>query len=133
MIDGSSAESRDDVINRIEQTALDINDEWLEKYPNDLPPINKMGAYTGGMTELGTPVAGDNIGLLVAELPFENRKVSVLELENMWRDKVEDMPGVKKLTFDSGRNMGGGLQLVLIFLEKTSNNWKKHQNNLNEN
>ena len=108
MIDGSSAESRDEVINRIEQAALDINDEWLEKYPNDLPPINKMGAYTGGMTELGTPVGGDNIGLLVAELPFENRKVSVLELENMWRDKVEDMPGVKKLTFDSGRNIGGG-------------------------
>ena len=107
MIDGSSAESRDEVINRIEQAALDINDEWLEKYPNDLPPINKMGAYTGGMTELGTPIAGDNIGLLVAELPFENRKVSVLELENMWRDKVEDMPGVKKLTFDSGRNIGG--------------------------
>ena len=75
MIDGSSAESRDEVINRIEQAALDINDEWLEKYPNDLPPINKMGAYTGGMTELGTPVGGDNIGLLVAELPFENRKV----------------------------------------------------------
>ena len=107
MIDGSSAESRDEVINRIEKAALEINDEWLKKNPNDLPPINKMGAYTGGMTELGTPIAGDNIGLLVAELPFENRKVSVLELENMWRDKVEDMPGVKKLTFDSGRNIGG--------------------------
>ena len=116
MIDGSSAESRDDVINRIEQAALDINDEWLEKYPNDLPPINKMGAYTGGMTELGTPVAGDNIGLLVAELPFENRKVSVLELENMWRDKVEDMPGVKKLTFDSGRNIGGGSSISFNIL-----------------
>ena len=107
MIDGSSAENRDEVINRIEKAALEINDEWLKKNPNDLPPINKMGAYTGGMTELGTPIAGDNIGLLVAELPFENRKVSVLELENMWRDKVEDMPGVKKLTFDSGRNIGG--------------------------
>ena len=116
MIDGSSAESRDDVINRIEQAALDINDEWLEKYPNDLPPINKMGAYTGGMTELGTPVAGDNIGLLVAELPFENRKVSVLELENMWRDKVEEMPGVKKLTFDSGRNIGGGSSISFNIL-----------------
>ena len=116
MIDGSSAESRDEVINRIEQAALDINDEWLEKYPNDLPPINKMGAYTGGMTELGTPVAGDNIGLLVAELPFENRKVSVLELENMWRDKVEDMPGVKKLTFDSGRNIGGGSSISFNIL-----------------
>ncbi len=116
MIDGSSAESRDKVINRIEQAALDINDEWLEKYPNDLPPINKMGAYTGGMTELGTPVAGDNIGLLVAELPFENRKVSVLELENMWRDKVEDMPGVKKLTFDSGRNIGGGSSISFNIL-----------------
>ena len=116
MIDGSSAESRDEVINRIEQAALDINDEWLEKYPNDLPPINKMGAYTGGMTELGTPVGGDNIGLLVAELPFENRKVSVLELENMWRDKVEDMPGVKKLTFDSGRNIGGGSSISFNIL-----------------
>tara|TARA_Y100000590_G_scaffold111221_1_gene126808 strand:+ start:1 stop:2223 length:2223 start_codon:yes stop_codon:yes gene_type:complete len=116
MIDGSSAESRDEVINRIEQAALDINDEWLEKYPNDLPPINKMGAYTGGMTELGTPVAGDNIGLLVAELPFENRKVSVIELENMWRDKVEDMPGVKKLTFDSGRNIGGGSSISFNIL-----------------
>ena len=116
MIDGSSAESRDEVINRIEQAALDINDEWLEKYPNDLPPINKMGAYTGGMTELGTPIAGDNIGLLVAELPFENRKVSVIELENMWRDKVEDMPGVKKLTFDSGRNIGGGSSISFNIL-----------------
>ena len=75
-----------------------------------------MGAYTGGMTELGTPVAGDNIGLLVAELPFENRKVSVLELENMWRDKVEDMPGVKKLTFDSGRNIGGGSSISFNIL-----------------
>ena len=116
MIDGSSAESRDEVINRIEKAALDINDEWLEKYPNDLPPINKMGAYTGGMTELGTPIAGDNIGLLVAELPFENRKVSVIELENMWRDKVEDMPGVKKLTFDSGRNIGGGSSISFNIL-----------------
>ena len=49
-------------------------------------------------------------------MPFENRKVSVLELENMWRDKVEDMPGVKKLTFDSGRNIGGGSSISFNIL-----------------
>ena len=108
MVDGSPAESRDKVLNKLEQHAMDINDEWLQDNPNDLPPINRLGVYTGGMTEMGTPYAGDNIGLLVAELPFNNRKVSVLDIENMWRSRVEDMPGVKKLTFDSGRNIGGG-------------------------
>ena len=111
MVDGTPAELRDKVINTIEQHALDLNEEWLMENPNDLPPINKLGAYTGGMTELGTPVGGDNIGLLVAELPFDDRKLSVLEVENMWRARVEDMPGVKKLTFDSGRSIGGGSDL----------------------
>ena len=111
MVDGAPAELRDKVINTIEQHALDLNDEWLIENPNDLPPINKLGAYTGGMTDLGTPVGGDNIGLLVAELPFDDRKLSVLEVENMWRARVEDMPGVKKLTFDSGRSIGGGSDL----------------------
>ena len=111
MVDGAPAELRDKVINTIEQHALDLNEEWLMENPNDLPPINKLGAYTGGMTELGTPVGGDNIGLLVAELPFDDRKLSVLEVENMWRARVEDMPGVKKLTFDSGRSIGGGSDL----------------------
>ena len=115
MIDGSPPELRDNVINRIEQHALDLNEEWALSHPDDLPPINKLGAYTGGMTDLGTPTAGDGIGLLVAELPFGNgnrsRKVTVLEVENMWRDRVEDMPGVKKLTFDSGRSIGGGSDL----------------------
>ena len=111
MVDGAPAELRDKVINTIEQHALDLNEEWLMENPNDLPPINKLGAYTGGMTDLGTPVGGDNIGLLVAELPFDDRKLSVLEVENMWRARVEDMPGVKKLTFDSGRSIGGGSDL----------------------
>ena len=74
MVDGAPAELRDKVINTIEQHALDLNEEWLMENPNDLPPINKLGAYTGGMTELGTPVGGDNIVLLVAELPFDDRK-----------------------------------------------------------
>ncbi len=111
MMDGAPAELRDKVINTIEQHALDLNEEWLMENPNDLPPINKLGAYTGGMTDLGTPIGGDNIGLLVAELPFDDRKLSVLEVENMWRARVEDMPGVKKLTFDSGRSIGGGSDL----------------------
>jgi len=111
MIDGSPPELRDNVINRIEQHALDLNEEWALSHPDDLPPINKLGAYTGGMTDLGTPTAGDGIGLLVAELPFDDRKLTVLEVENMWRDRVEEMPGVKKLTFDSGRSIGGGSDL----------------------
>lgn len=111
MMDGSPPELRDNVINRIEQHALDLNEEWALSNPDDLPPINKLGAYTGGMTDLGTPTAGDGIGLLVAELPFDDRKLTVLEVENMWRDRVEEMPGVKKLTFDSGRSIGGGSDL----------------------
>lgn len=111
MMDGSPPELRDNVINRIEQHALELNEEWLLSNPDDLPPINKLGAYTGGMTDLGTPTGGDNIGLLVAELPFDNRRLTVLEVENMWRDRMEEMPGVKKLTFDSGRSIGGGSDL----------------------
>ena len=121
MVDGAPAELRDKVINTIEQHALDLNDEWLIENPNDLPPINKLGAYTGGMTDLGTPVGGDNIGLLVAELPFDDRKLSVLEVENMWRARVEDMPGVKKLTFDSGRSIGGGSDLGLNVIGQNIN------------
>lgn len=111
MIDGSPSQLRDNVINRIEAHALELNEEWLITNPGELPPINKLGAYTGGMTDLGTPTGGDGIGLLVAELPFDNREVTVLEVENMWRDRVEEMPGVKKLTFDSGRSIGGGSDL----------------------
>ena len=112
MVDGSPPELRDDVINKIEKEALKLNEEWLTANPESLPPINKLGAYTGGMTDLGTPIGGDGIGLLVAELPpMDNRDVTVLDVENMWRARIEDMPGVKKLTFDSGRNIGGGSDL----------------------
>ena len=125
MVDGSPFESRDKVLNKLEQHAMDINDEWLQENPNDLPPINKLGVYTGGMTEMGVPYGGSNIGLLVAELPFENRKVSVLDIENMWRSRTEDMPGVKKLTFDSGRNIGGGSAISFNVIGQNINQLEK--------
>ncbi|MDB2544011.1 efflux RND transporter permease subunit [Woeseiaceae bacterium] len=125
MIDGSPAELRDNVINRIEAHALELNEEWLITHPGELPPINKLGAYTGGMTDLGTPTSGDGIGLLVAELPFNNREVTVLEVENMWRDRVEEMPGVKKLTFDSGRSIGGGSDLGFNIIGQDINQLEK--------
>ena len=125
MVDGSPSESRDKVLNKLEQHAMDINDEWLQENPNDFPPINKLGVYTGGMTEMGVPYGGSNIGLLVAELPFDDRKVSVLDIENMWRSRTEDMPGVKKLTFDSGRSIGGGSAISFNVIGQNINQLEK--------
>ena len=112
MTNGIPAHTRDLTIGKIEKAALDLNSEWKQKYPNDQPPISKLGVYTGGMNDLGNPIGGDNIGILIAELPLSGRRLlSVEDVENLWRDRVEDMPGVKKLQFDSGRNIGGGSSL----------------------
>ena len=99
MEDGTAPGVRNRALDRIEQAALDLNAEWLAEHPDDDAPIHHLGVFT----------TGDTGGQLFAEMPLNpDRTLNGPEVEQMWRERVGDIPGVRELTFSGVDNFGGG-------------------------
>ena len=102
MQDGSSPQSRNDALDRLERAALEINADWVTEHPGDVPPMDHIGAFTNG----------DTGGILFAEMPKDDdRPLDGDDIEIMWRERAGEIPGVKELTFSGGNNIGGGAPL----------------------
>ena len=102
MQNGTSPSVRDAALDRIEQAAFDINDEFIAANPDADDPIDHLIVFTDG----------DTAGVIIAELyRGEDRSLDSDEIIGSWRDKVGEIPGMKELTYSGGDHIGGGAPL----------------------
>jgi multidrug efflux pump subunit AcrB len=96
---GTAPQVRDAIINRIEGELLALNREVLEANPGGVPMIRQVGVFTGG----------DTSATMVVEMPRDSRRpYEGVEISDMWRERVGEIPGVKLLTFSGAIHLGGG-------------------------
>ena len=96
---GTAPDQRDAAISRIEQTLLDMNDEYNAEHPGEPPLITHLGVFTQGETG----------GQMYAEFPRDTgREMTSNMVVNQWRERVGEIPGVKELTFSNAGHIGGG-------------------------
>ncbi len=96
---GSSPQARNDAVNRIERTLLDMNDEFVASNPGDLPMIEHIGVFS----------SGDTGAFIFVEMPLEEgRPFEGAEISDLWRERVGEIAGVKELTFTGVDPVGGG-------------------------
>jgi multidrug efflux pump subunit AcrB len=96
---GASAQARDRAVSTIENALLDMNEEFVAAHPESPPMIEHVGVFS----------AGDMGALLFVEMPRDRRRpFEGVEISDMWRERVGDLPGVKELTFSGADSIGGG-------------------------
>jgi multidrug efflux pump subunit AcrB len=101
---GTSPAKRDEAIDLIEKTLLDMNAEQVRDHPDELPMIQHLGVFTSG--EVGAR--------MFVEIPMtQDRSFSMPEITEMWRDRVGEIPGMKELKFQAARGFSGGAPISL--------------------
>jgi multidrug efflux pump subunit AcrB len=102
MQNGTAPATRNAALTRMEQSILQVNDEYVAANPGVEDPVNHVAVFT----------QGDTGGLIFVEMPMdEDRALNGDDLTRMWRDKVGEIPGVKDIDFSDGNNLGGGAPL----------------------
>ena len=96
---GTAPLVRDATIDRIENALLAINREHLESHPESLPIIDHIGVFTQGDT---------GAFMVVEMLQDDARPYEGVEISDMWRERVGEIPGMKELTFSGAVHLGGG-------------------------
>ncbi|MGI9238005.1 MAG: efflux RND transporter permease subunit [Woeseiaceae bacterium] len=96
---GTPPEDRNRVLSSLEDTVLAINSEYVAEYPDSLPMIEHVGAFTQGGTG----------GIIFVEMPqSEDRPFDGDEISERWRERAGEFVGVKELTFLDADHLGGG-------------------------
>ena len=99
MESGTAPAVRNAALDKIEQAILELNDEYIAENPDLDPMIAHIGSFT----------TSDTGAVAWTELPMvDDRPIEVSEVTNLWRERVGEIPGVKKLTFMDGNHFGGG-------------------------
>lgn len=104
MQDGASPERQLENLLAIESAAYQIDLEYRENYPDDSGLIKHLLFYTDGETR-----ARFNISLV----PVDERRISSIEFEQLWREKVGPLPNVRRQQYFSTTNAGGGAKVNL--------------------
>ena len=106
MESGTAPAIRNAALDKIEQAILDLNDEYIAENPDLDPMISHIGSFT----------TSDTGAVAWTELPMvDDRPIEVSEVTNLWRERVGEIPGVKKLAFIDGNHFGGGPPLSFRF------------------
>lgn len=99
MESGTAPEVRNSALDKIEQSILDLNDEYVAENPGLDPMIAHIGSFT----------TSDTGAVAWTELPMvDDRELPVDEVTNLWRERVGEIAGVRELTFSDGNGFGGG-------------------------
>lgn len=99
MENGSSAKMTYKNAILIEQAAKQTNEELMEKYKTDNPPIVKIMSAVIGSDEIE----------IYAELQLQkNRVIDTMELLKIWRSKTINLEGVQSIEFNGNTETGGG-------------------------
>ena len=98
MNEGTSAETRDEALVRMEQAIHKVEADYLKGHPEDKGFLKYILVYANG--DLG--------GGVVMELTKqEGRSISSNEIEKLWRDEVGSIPGAKEVRYTSSEGVGG--------------------------
>ena len=96
---GTAPRVRDAALDRIEAQLLAMSREYLDSNPDAVPMIKHVGVFT----------SGDTGATIVVEMPRdEDRPYEAVQISDMWRDRVGEIPGIKTLTFAGVMHLGGG-------------------------
>ena len=99
MVDGSAANERNKVIDKVYQAAVDIAKH--NKHNGD-SFIKHIMVFTNGDT---------NASFVLELVKPEFRTLNAYQIEKLWRDKIGEIAGTKELRFFAGTNAGGGAPL----------------------
>jgi len=99
MQSGTAPEVRDSAISRVENTLLEMNEEYNAEHEGEPPLVLHLGVFTRGETG----------GSIYVEFPRDTgREMTGRKIVNQWRERVGEIPGVKELTFSRAMHIGGG-------------------------
>ena len=111
MQSGTSPQVRNKAMDRIEQAALDLNNDLQATNAAGEAPINYVMLFTNG----------DTAGTIMLELSKSDARTVVPDdITLMWRERVGEIPGARELRFSNGMNIGGGSP---ISFRLTGNNY----------
>ena len=100
--DGTSAQGMADILTTIEDAAYAVDETYRQEHPNQDGLVKHVLFYAGSDTQ-GT--------FIVSLVPTENRLISSLEFERLWRQQVGDLPNVRKQRYYASTNAGGGAKI----------------------
>jgi len=100
--DGTSAQDMANILIAIEDAAYSVDEEYRQQYPQDQGILKHLLFYAGSDTN-GT--------FIVSLVPSENRRISSLEFERLWRQQVGELPNVRKQRYFASTNAGGGAKI----------------------
>ena len=104
MQDGASAENLQETLSRVEAAAYEIDAEYRRSYPQDKGLIEHLVFYTESDIQ---------VMFMISLTHPEERSISAFEIEKLWRDKVGNLPNVRKQRYLAGTNAGGGAKVNL--------------------
>ncbi len=102
---GSTPESRDKVLETLEDELLALDKAYQAQNPGSEPLIDHTLIYTDGDTEAG---------IFVELSKSEGRLMEAPEIADEWRERVGSLAGLKKLDIQSSTNSGGGKPISLL-------------------
>jgi len=100
--DGTSAQGMANILTTIEDAAYAVDETYRQEHPNQDGLVKHVLFYAGSDTQ-GT--------FIVSLVPTENRLISSLEFERLWRQQVGDLPNVRKQRYYASTNAGGGAKI----------------------
>lgn len=104
MRDGTSAENLQETLSRIEGAAYEVDAEYRRTHPDDKGLIEHLIFFT----------ESDIQATFMMSLTHpEDRNISAFDIEKLWRDRVGNLPNVRKQRYYAGTNAGGGAKINL--------------------
>ena len=100
--DGTSASSMADILTTIESAAYRVDESYRQQYPEGNGLVKHLLFYAGSDTS-GT--------FIVSLVPSEDRLISSLTFEKLWREEVGQLPNVRKQRYFASTNAGGGAKI----------------------
>ncbi|WP_299729625.1 efflux RND transporter permease subunit [uncultured Endozoicomonas sp.] len=111
MTSGSTIEQRNNALTRLEQAMLELDQEYRDTHPDSKGVYESINIWS----------MGDNEGSAFVELiKNESRSLSPQEVEEQWREKTGEIPGIQQLTFSAAQNAGGSKPVFFKLLGKNS-------------
>jgi len=104
MQDRASAENLQETLSRIEGAAYEVDAEYRRTHPDDKGLIEHLIFYTESDVQAN---------FMMSLTHPEDRNISAFEIEKLWRDKVGNLPNVRKQRYYAGTNAGGGAKINL--------------------
>lgn len=104
LYDGTSAQDMAKILVTIEEAAYAVDENYRKQYPKGDGLVKHLLFYAGSDTG-GT--------FIVSLVPSEDRRISSLEYEKLWRQKVGELPNVRKQRYFASTNAGGGAKINL--------------------